>query len=447
MLSRCKLLRCAAGTTMEAAYASTKSNVTVKKEARNRTSLEVSLGTDSAGALCDLLAIFKKHNVNISQVANRPQAYENKAKFRTIFLDVDAYIESREMKSVVTELNVFSPKVVVAGSWQMPWYPSSPKDLDHLDQTTLAAGADLQDDPENPHPGFHDAAYRARRKEIVSRALNYKHGDAIPIIDYNEDENYVWSTVYDALTKLYPTHACEEYNYVFPLMIENGVLSRTKMPQLRDVSAFLHQATGFRVRPVAGLLSSRDFLNGLAFRIFFSTQYIRHHKQPLYTPEPDMVHDIVGHLPLLADPDFASFTQAIGLASLGADDELLGKLAKLYWYTLEFGLCEQGGGRRVYGAGILSSAGEIVHSLSGEAEYLPFDPKVASVKDFPITKYQPTYFVAKNFKDAQKKLEEWVDAQNKSIIIKYNPFSQEVQSFPRSTWKMLQEEMKRSIWS
>ncbi|CAD2218911.1 hypothetical protein ADEAN_000640400 [Angomonas deanei] len=147
MLSRCKLLRCAAGTTMEAAYASTKSNVTVKKEARNRTSLEVSLGTDSAGALCDLLAIFKKHNVNISQVANRPQAYENKAKFRTIFLDVDAYIESREMKSVVTELNVFSPKVVVAGSWQMPWYPSSPKDLDHLDQTTLAAGADLQDDP------------------------------------------------------------------------------------------------------------------------------------------------------------------------------------------------------------------------------------------------------------------------------------------------------------
>nr|AGT02805.1 phenylalanine 4-monooxygenase [Angomonas desouzai] len=301
--------------------------------------------------------------------------------------------------------------------------------------------------PPTPIPGFHDQAYRARRKEIVSKALNYRHGDPIPIVDYNEDENSVWTTVYDTLTKLYPTHACQEYNYVFPLMLENGVLSRSKMPQLKDVSAFLHQATGFTVRPVSGLLSSRDFLNGLAFRVFFSTQYIRHHKQPLYTPEPDMVHDIVGHLPLLADPDFASFTQTIGLASLGADDALLDKLAKLYWYTVEFGLCEQGGSRRVYGAGILSSAGELQYALSGKSEYLPFEPKDAAVRSFPITEYQPAYFVAKNFKDAQQKLEEWVEAQDKCIIIKYNPFSQQVQSYPRNTWRMLQEEMKRSIWS
>ncbi|CAM9441384.1 unnamed protein product [Discosporangium mesarthrocarpum] len=209
----------------------------------------------------------------------------------------------------------------------------------------------------------------------------------------------------------------------------------SSIPQQEAVSEYLQNRTGFQLRPVAGLLSSRDFLNGLAFRVFFCTQYIRHHSRPLYTPEPDICHELLGHAPMFADPDFADFSQEFGLASLGASDEEITKLARCYWFSVEFGLCHQGGGVKAYGAGLLSSFGELEYACSPKRpaggtherpEYRSWDPSQASVQEYPITCYQPTYFVASSLHEAKQLTREFCQGLSKPFHARYSPVSQAI---------------------
>jgi len=379
---------------------------------------------EAVGALAEGLKIFQKHKVNLRHIESRSSVrlpgYEFMVEIDTTSGDIDGAME--EIRSNASYFQIIT-RDYKDNSDAVPWFPVNIKDLDKFANQILSYGSELDSD----HPGFTDPVYRARRKQFADIAFTYKHGTPIPTIEYTQEERDTWRTVYTQLTKLYKTHACYEHNHVFPLLEENCGYGPDNIPQLQTVSDFLKSVTGFQLRPVAGLLSSRDFLAGLAFRVFHSTQYIRHSSSPNYTPEPDICHEALGHVPLFADPAFAQFSQEIGLASLGASDEYIEKLATCYWFTVEFGMCRQGGELKAYGAGLLSSFGELEWCLSGKPELRAFEPEKTGVQKYPITQHQPIYYVTDSFEDAKQKMIDFAATIPRPFGVRYDPYTQSIQ--------------------
>nr|CAB3266935.1 th tyrosine 3-monooxygenase [Phallusia mammillata] len=276
------------------------------------------------------------------------------------------------------------------------WFPRSKQDLDkceHLsteyDPTVLTS-----------HPGFCDEKYRQRRNQISQLAMEYKETKTIPSIVYTKEETEIWGKVYSSVKMQHKKWACAEYLTGFNLLERHCGYSINQIPQLQTVSAYLEKTTGFQLRPIGGLLTARDFLASLAFKVFQCTQYVRHHSSPNHTPEPDCCHELIGHVPMLLDSTFAQFSQEIGLASLGVSDEDIEKLATLYWFTVEFGLCREHGQVKAYGAGLLSSCGELQHAVSDVPQHLPLEVETAARQDYQDSDYQPLYFVAESLSRA-----------------------------------------------
>ena len=247
------------------------------------------------------------------------------------------------------------------------------------------------------HPGFVDPAYRRRRNEIAALALAWRPGEAVPDVGYTAAEHEVWRTVMRELRPKHERLAIAEFNEaVAALALPTG-----RIPSLDEVSARLRPLTGFAYVPAPGLVPLREFYGDLASRRFHSTQYVRHAAQPLYTPEPDMIHEVVGHGHLLATPTFSELHRLTGEATARLrEEENLRFLSRVFWFTVEFGVVVEDGELRAYGAGILSSYGEIDEFR--RMEHRPLDIGEMGTADYDITHYQPVLYRAESLDEVRE---------------------------------------------
>jgi phenylalanine-4-hydroxylase len=213
---------------------------------------------------------------------------------------------------------------------------------------------------------------------------------------YSGEEHALWRRLYARQAALVPQYACREFIASLAALDFGAAI-----PRFDEVNGKLARATGWQIVAVPGLVPDRVFFEHLANRRFPVTVWLRKPEEFDYIVEPDVFHDFFGHVPLLFDPVFADYLQAYGEGGLKADRlGAIEMLARLYWYTVEFGLIETPAGIRAYGAGILSSGGELPYCVdSGEPNRLGFDLLRIMRTLYKIDTFQETYFVIRDFRE------------------------------------------------
>jgi len=278
-----------------------------------------------------------------------------------------------------------------------------------LDQSLEALDARTPGSPEIiqlkfDHPANDDREYQLRRGLITEVSSRYREGDAIPHVDYTEAEDRVWRTILERTGEVHARFACRRYRDAWTAL----GLDTAHVPQLAAVNATLAPRTGFRMRPVTGFVSPRSFFGELARGVFLSTQYVRYGRTPLFSPDPDVIHELIGHAPTLLDPVFAELNRHFGRTALRVDDATLEKVIRMHWFTLETGLTTEDGRTTAYGAAILSSPDEMEHCVS-RATLRPFD--IAAICDtaFEPTVLQDKLFLAPDLDSTIGVVRAWLD--------------------------------------
>jgi phenylalanine-4-hydroxylase len=259
-------------------------------------------------------------------------------------------------------------------------------------------------DLEPGHPGLGDAEYVRRRTDLFTLCRRHRVENlGPPFIDYTAEETRIWREVTPALDDLHRRHACALY-----LEAKDALgISTTEIPQLRQLSAQLERDAHMHLVPAEGPLAYRTFYSYIANRGFPVTQFIRHGSHPEFTPEPDMIHDCLGHVPSLMNRDYADVLTLIGRAAVTTGDPLqVLALKRFSWYSIEFGLVEESGGLKVFGAGILSSTGEIPFSLfSAQVRRRPFVTEEVIATDYDPSRMQDHLFVIPSFPWLRQEIE------------------------------------------
>ena len=256
------------------------------------------------------------------------------------------------------------------------------------------------------HPGFADVDYIARRNIIANIAKKYSYPDIVPDVPYTENEHELWNDICFSILPLH--HSFAHSSYLSCLDIAN--LSVKKIPQLSEINERLKNTTGYQLTPVEGLIDARTFMSHLAQRRMLCTQYIRHYSVPHYTPEPDIVHELIGHVVPFFSKEYCELNDAFGKAALKASDADMKKIERLYWYTIEFGLIKENNSIKAYGAGLLSSIGEMLNIENvPRAEF--------SIKDIINTPYdtqhmQPILFCANSYEQLKEETCNWLEKIN-----------------------------------
>jgi phenylalanine-4-hydroxylase len=254
------------------------------------------------------------------------------------------------------------------------------------------------------HPGLGDEEYIARRRKLFALCRKHRLENlGPPLIDYTPEETRIWREVAPKLHELHDQHACSIY-----LRAKRDLaITEDEIPQLRHLSDRLRRETNMHLVPAEGALPYRTFYRYIGERGFPVTQFIRHGSHPEFTPEPDMIHDCLGHVPPLMDRDYAELLTLIGkAASATPHGEQVLALKRFSWFSIEFGLIEEAGETKVFGAGILSSTGEIPYSLfSPEVTRRPFVTDEVIATDYDPSRMQDKLFVAPSFPFLRRELE------------------------------------------
>jgi phenylalanine-4-hydroxylase len=256
------------------------------------------------------------------------------------------------------------------------------------------------------HPGLGDEAYIERRRELFALCREHRLKRlGPPLIAYNDEEQRIWRDVSPKLDALHIQHASSIY-----LKAKRDLgISENEIPQLRHLSTRIEQMSGMHLVPAEGPIPYRTFYSYIAERGFPVTQFIRHGSKPEFTPEPDMIHDCLGHVPPLVNHDYAELLTLIGKAAVRVKtgDHVLA-LKRLSWFSVEFGLIEEAGETKIFGAGILSSMGEIPFSLSPNVERRRFVTTEVIATDYDASRMQELLFVIPSFQFLRREVEQLV---------------------------------------